>query len=149
MYKAEDEELFAAFKKYEDKHKGVKIELSQYPIQDMIPKTVAALDSGNPPDVAYADVYDFQVTGKWAFDGKLEDVSSVINPIRANFAPNTVETTFLYNVTHDQIEAMTMADRIVVMHDGIIEQIGTPLALFDRPANLFVPCVRRRQWRSA
>ncbi|MBC7377674.1 MAG: ATP-binding cassette domain-containing protein, partial [Burkholderiaceae bacterium] len=41
-------------------------------------------------------------------------------------------------VTHDQIEAMTMADRIVVMHDGIIEQIGTPLELFDRPGNLFV-----------
>jgi multiple sugar transport system substrate-binding protein len=97
FYKAEDEALFAAIKKYEDKHKGVKIELSQYPIQDMIPKTVAALDSGNPPDVAYADVYDFQVTGKWAFDGKLEDISSVINPMRAKFAPNTVETAFLYN----------------------------------------------------
>jgi multiple sugar transport system ATP-binding protein len=41
-------------------------------------------------------------------------------------------------VTHDQIEAMTMADRIVVMHDGVIEQIGTPLELYDRPANLFV-----------
>jgi multiple sugar transport system substrate-binding protein len=97
FYKAEDEALFAAIKKYEEKHKGVKIELSQYPIQDMIPKTVAALDSGNPPDVAYADVYDFQVTGKWAFDGKLEDISSVIGPIRARFAPNTVETAFLYN----------------------------------------------------
>jgi multiple sugar transport system ATP-binding protein len=45
--------------------------------------------------------------------------------------------TMIY-VTHDQIEAMTMADRIVVMHDGIIEQIGTPLELFDRPGNLFV-----------
>ena len=41
-------------------------------------------------------------------------------------------------VTHDQIEAMTMADRIVVMHDGIIEQIGTPLELYDSPRNLFV-----------
>jgi multiple sugar transport system ATP-binding protein len=48
-----------------------------------------------------------------------------------------LKTTTVY-VTHDQIEAMTMADRIVVMHDGIIEQIGTPLELFDRPANLFV-----------
>jgi multiple sugar transport system ATP-binding protein len=48
-----------------------------------------------------------------------------------------LKTTTVY-VTHDQIEAMTMADRIVVMHDGIIEQIGTPLALFDRPSNLFV-----------
>lgn len=97
FYKAEDDALFAAIKKYEEKHKGVKIELSQYPVQDMIPKTVAALDSGSPPDVAYADVYDFQVAGKWAFDGKLEDISSVINPMRARFAPNTVETAFLYN----------------------------------------------------
>lgn len=97
FYKAEDDALFAAIKKYEDKHKGVKIELSQYPIQDMIPKTVSALDSGSPPDVAYADVYDFQVTGKWAFENKLEDISSVISPMKARFAPNTVETAFLYN----------------------------------------------------
>ena len=48
-----------------------------------------------------------------------------------------LKTTTVY-VTHDQIEAMTMADRIVVMHDGIIEQIGTPLELFDHPGNLFV-----------
>ena len=41
-------------------------------------------------------------------------------------------------VTHDQVEAMTMADRIVVMHDGIVEQIGAPLELYDRPANIFV-----------
>jgi multiple sugar transport system ATP-binding protein len=46
-------------------------------------------------------------------------------------------TTMVY-VTHDQIEAMTMADRIVVMHDGIVEQIGEPLELYDRPDNLFV-----------
>jgi multiple sugar transport system ATP-binding protein len=48
-----------------------------------------------------------------------------------------LKTTTVY-VTHDQIEAMTMADRIVVMHDGIVEQIGTPLELFDHPGNLFV-----------
>ena len=41
-------------------------------------------------------------------------------------------------VTHDQIEAMTMADKIVVLHDGVVEQIGSPLELYDRPANLFV-----------
>jgi multiple sugar transport system ATP-binding protein len=46
-------------------------------------------------------------------------------------------TTILY-VTHDQVEAMTMADRIVVMHDGRIEQIGRPLDLYDWPANRFV-----------
>src|SRR6202041_3943911 len=48
-----------------------------------------------------------------------------------------LRTTTVY-VTHDQIEAMTMADKIVVMHDGIVEQIGTPLELYDRPDNQFV-----------
>jgi len=48
-----------------------------------------------------------------------------------------LKTTTVY-VTHDQVEAMTMADQIVVMNDGRVEQIGTPLELYDRPANIFV-----------
>src|SRR6266571_9124900 len=48
-----------------------------------------------------------------------------------------LKTTTVY-VTHDQVEAMTMADRIVVMHDGVVEQIGPPLELYDHPRNLFV-----------
>ena len=48
-----------------------------------------------------------------------------------------LKTTSIY-VTHDQIEAMTMADRIVVMRDGIVEQTGAPLDLYDRPVNTFV-----------
>jgi multiple sugar transport system ATP-binding protein len=48
-----------------------------------------------------------------------------------------IRTTSIY-VTHDQIEAMTMADKIVVMRDGVVEQIGSPLELYDRPANQFV-----------
>ena len=41
-------------------------------------------------------------------------------------------------VTHDQVEAMTLADRVVVLRDGLVEQVGTPLELYDRPANQFV-----------
>jgi multiple sugar transport system ATP-binding protein len=48
-----------------------------------------------------------------------------------------LKTTTIY-VTHDQIEAMTMADRIVVMRDGRIEQVGSPIELYDNPANVFV-----------
>jgi multiple sugar transport system ATP-binding protein len=48
-----------------------------------------------------------------------------------------LKTTTIY-VTHDQIEAMTMADKIVVMHNGRVEQIGAPLDLYDKPANQFV-----------
>jgi multiple sugar transport system ATP-binding protein len=48
-----------------------------------------------------------------------------------------LKTTSIY-VTHDQIEAMTMADKIVVMRDGVVEQIGGPLDLYDHPVNTFV-----------
>ena len=48
-----------------------------------------------------------------------------------------IDTTFIY-VTHDQTEAMTLGDRIVIMRDGFIQQIGTPQEVFDKPANLFV-----------
>jgi len=99
FYKAEDDALFAAIKKFEAKHKNVKIELSLYAPQEMIPKSVAAMDAGNPPDVSYGDVYDFQVTAKWAHDGKLEDISSIIDPIRARFESSALSTTFLYNNT--------------------------------------------------
>jgi len=48
-----------------------------------------------------------------------------------------IDTTFIY-VTHDQTEAMTLGDRIVIMRDGFIQQVGTPQQVFDHPANLFV-----------
>src|SRR2546427_8109562 len=48
-----------------------------------------------------------------------------------------LQTTTIY-VTHDQVEAMTMGDRIVVMKDGLVQQVDTPLNLYDRPANLFL-----------
>ena len=49
----------------------------------------------------------------------------------------SLKTTSIY-VTHDQIEAMTMANRIVVMNEGVVQQVGPPLALYDKPANVFV-----------
>jgi multiple sugar transport system ATP-binding protein len=48
-----------------------------------------------------------------------------------------IDTTFIY-VTHDQTEAMTLGDRIVIMKDGFIQQVGTPTEVFDMPVNLFV-----------
>ena len=50
---------------------------------------------------------------------------------------HSLQTTSLY-VTHDQVEAMTLADRLVVMHDGIAEQIDTPIRVYERPASMFV-----------
>ncbi|HTB01196.1 MAG TPA: ABC transporter substrate-binding protein [Bradyrhizobium sp.] len=96
FYKSEDDALLEAIKKFEAKT-GIKVELSQYAIQDMIPKTVAAMDSGTVPDVAYSDSYDVQAQGKWAFEGKLEDLSDILLPMKAAFAPNTLDTVLLYN----------------------------------------------------
>ena len=97
FYKTEDDALYATMRKFEAKNKNVKVELSLFPAGDMIAKTVSALDAGSPPDVAYSSVYDLQLTAKWAFDGKLEDISSVIEPIRSGFEDRALSTTFLYN----------------------------------------------------
>ncbi len=96
FYKSEDDALYAAIKKFEDATK-IKVDLSQYAVQDMIPKTVSALDAGTPPDVAYADVYDFQVTGKWAYEDKLADLTDVLTPIKDRFEPAALSTTFLFD----------------------------------------------------
>ncbi len=96
FYRSEDESLWATIKKFEQKT-GIKVELSQYAIQDMIPKTVAALDSGSPPDVGYSDTYNNQAAGKWAYEGKLEDLTDVLQPMMSRFAPQTVEHVLLMN----------------------------------------------------
>ncbi|HEY3075160.1 MAG TPA: ABC transporter substrate-binding protein [Burkholderiales bacterium] len=96
FYPAEDRALDDVIEKFQKKT-GVKVELSRYAPQEMIPKTVAALDSGTPPDVVYGDVFDFQVAGKWAYEGRLEDLSDILTPMKAKFLPNTLETTFMYN----------------------------------------------------
>jgi len=96
LYKAEDETLLVAIKKYEVKT-GIKVDLSQYGAQELAAKLVAAIAAGTPPDVAYADALDMQFAGKWAFEGKLEDISDLIEPMKGRFAPNTIETVFLAN----------------------------------------------------
>ena len=96
FYSAEDKALDDMVDKFQKKT-GVKVELSRYAPQESVPKAVAALDSGHPPDVAYGDVFDFQVAGKWAFEGRLEDLSDILLRMKDKFMPITLETTYLYN----------------------------------------------------
>jgi len=96
FYPAEDKAVDELVDKFQKKT-GVKVELSRYAPQEMIPKTVAALDAGSPPDVVYGDVFDFQVAGKWAYEGRLEDLSDILAPMKGEFLPNTLETTYMYN----------------------------------------------------
>jgi multiple sugar transport system ATP-binding protein len=74
------------------------------------------------------------------FDEPLSNLDAALRvSMRYEFARlhQQLGTTMIY-VTHDQVEAMTLADRIVVLSDGRIEQVGTPLELYERPDNLFV-----------
>ncbi|ABM57157.1 ABC transporter substrate-binding protein [Verminephrobacter eiseniae] len=97
FYKGEDDALLAMIKKFQARYPAIQVELSQYPPQDTIPKTIAALDAGEPPDVAYSDVYDFQLTSKWAYEGRLEDLSGLLGPMRERFTAGAFEAVHLYN----------------------------------------------------
>src|SRR5690242_21732711 len=81
FYKSEDDALYAAIKKYEQKTR-TKIELSQYAVQDMNAKPLAALDAGTAPDIAYSDTYHVQTAGKWPFHRQLEDPPHLLGPTR-------------------------------------------------------------------
>ena len=106
------------------------------PFLDRYPR---ALSGGQRQRVAMgrAIVRDPQV---FLFDEPLSNLDAKLRvQMRAEIRElhQRLGTTTVY-VTHDQIEAMTMADKIVVMDEGDIEQIGSPLELYDRPANVFV-----------
>lgn len=96
FYPAEDKALETMIFRFEQKT-GVKVDLSLFAVQDIMPKTVAALDAGTVPDVSFGLTYDFQAAGKWAFEGKLVDLSDILAPIKDKFLPNTLSTAFLYN----------------------------------------------------
>lgn len=96
FYKSEDDALFSMIKKFEDATK-VKVELSLYATEDCITKSVGAVEAGTPPDVGYCTTYDFRTTGKWAYEGRLENVDDVITPIKDQFLPDALKTTFLFN----------------------------------------------------
>ncbi|MBE1202762.1 sn-glycerol-3-phosphate ABC transporter ATP-binding protein UgpC [Aminobacter carboxidus] len=106
------------------------------PLLDRLPKQ---LSGGQRQRVAMgrAIVRDPQV---FLFDEPLSNLDAKLRvSMRAEIKAlhQRLKTTTVY-VTHDQVEAMTMADKIVVMRDGLVEQQGSPLELYDRPRNMFV-----------
>ncbi|MEA5058615.1 MAG: sn-glycerol-3-phosphate ABC transporter ATP-binding protein UgpC [Clostridia bacterium] len=108
-------------------------------ITDYLKRKPKALSGGQRQRVAIgrAIVRDPQV---FLMDEPLSNLDAKLrNQMRAEIIKlrQRIDTTFLY-VTHDQTEAMTLGDRIVIMKDGYIQQIGTPQEVFDHPANLFV-----------
>ena len=112
-----------------------KLQLTQY--LERLPK---ALSGGQRQRVAIgrAIVRDPKV---FLFDEPLSNLDAALRvQMRMEIAQlkeHLPNTTMIY-VTHDQVEAMTMADRIVVLKDGVVMQVGTPMELYDRPQSLFV-----------
>ena len=112
-----------------------QLQLDEY--LDRLPK---ALSGGQRQRVAIgrAIVRDPRV---FLFDEPLSNLDAALR-VRmrieiAQLSNDLPDTTFIY-VTHDQVEAMTMADRIVVLRSGVVEQVGSPLELYENPDNLFV-----------
>lgn len=112
-----------------------KLQLTEY--LDRLPK---ALSGGQRQRVAIGRsiVRDPKV---FLFDEPLSNLDAALRvQMRMEIASlneSLPDTTMIY-VTHDQVEAMTMADRIVVLRDGIVQQVGTPMELYEHPQSLFV-----------
>jgi multiple sugar transport system ATP-binding protein len=108
-------------------------------ITDLLKRKPKALSGGQRQRVAIgrAIVREPKV---FLMDEPLSNLDAKLrNQMRAELIKlrSRIDTTFIY-VTHDQVEAMTLGDRIVIMKDGFIQQIGTPQDVFNRPANKFV-----------
>jgi multiple sugar transport system ATP-binding protein len=108
-------------------------------ITDYLTRKPRALSGGQRQRVAIgrAMVRDSKV---FLMDEPLSNLDAKLrNQMRAEIIllRQKIDTTFVY-VTHDQTEAMTLGDRIVIMKDGFIQQVGTPTEVFDMPLNLFV-----------
>jgi multiple sugar transport system ATP-binding protein len=115
---------------------GAAAKLGLEPLLDRRPK---ALSGGQRQRVAMGRAIVRQPKA-FLFDEPLSNLDARLREqMRAEIKKlhGDLKATSIY-VTHDQIEAMTLADRIVAMHGGIVQQVGSPLDLYDRPANLFV-----------
>ena len=96
FYPSEDRALKDAIERFE-KAAGVKVDLSLFSPEDIVTKSVSAVEAGTPPDVGFGLTYDFRVAGKWAFEGKIEDLTDVLTPLKEQFLPGPLSTTFLLN----------------------------------------------------
>ncbi|MBZ5488111.1 sn-glycerol-3-phosphate ABC transporter ATP-binding protein UgpC [Halomonas aquamarina] len=106
------------------------------PLLDRKPK---ALSGGQRQRVAIGRAI-VRNPGIFLFDEPLSNLDAALRvQMRIELARlhDELDATMIY-VTHDQIEAMTMADKIVVLHDGVVEQVGSPMALYHHPRNRFV-----------
>lgn len=123
----------------EEIHKRVLEAAEILGISDLLGRTPRALSGGQRQRVAIGRAI-VRVPRVFLMDEPLSNLDAKMrNQMRAEIMQlrEKINTTFIY-VTHDQTEAMTLGDRIVIMKDGYIQQVGTPQEVFDMPANTFV-----------
>ena len=123
----------------EQHHERVMKAASMVELNDFLERRPAALSGGQRQRVALARAI-VREPNAFLMDEPLSNLDAKLRvSTRAQIKNlhHTLRTTTIY-VTHDQIEAMTLADRVVVMSKGVVQQIGTPKEIYDRPANTFV-----------
>jgi len=120
-------------------HEKVMKASAMVELDDFLERRPAALSGGQRQRVALARAI-VREPNAFLMDEPLSNLDAKLRvSTRAQIKNlhHTLKTTTIY-VTHDQIEAMTLADRVVVMSKGVVQQIGTPKEIYDRPANTFV-----------
>jgi multiple sugar transport system ATP-binding protein len=120
-------------------HERVMAASKMVELDDFLERRPAALSGGQRQRVALARAI-VREPNAFLMDEPLSNLDAKLRvSTRAQIKNlhHTLKRTTIY-VTHDQIEAMTLADRVVVMKKGVIQQVGTPMEIYDRPANTFV-----------
>jgi multiple sugar transport system ATP-binding protein len=120
-------------------HERVLRAAAMVELEDLLQRRPAALSGGQRQRVALARAIVRQPT-MFLMDEPLSNLDAklrVSTRARIKNLHHELKTTTIY-VTHDQIEAMTLADRVVVMNQGRVQQVGSPIDIYDRPANAFV-----------
>lgn len=123
----------------EQHHERVMAASKMVELDDFLQRRPAALSGGQRQRVALARAI-VREPNAFLMDEPLSNLDAKLRvSTRAQIKNlhHTLKRTTIY-VTHDQIEAMTLADRVVVMSKGLVQQVGTPMEIYDRPANTFV-----------
>jgi len=123
----------------EQHHERVMAASKMVELDDFLQRRPAALSGGQRQRVALARAI-VREPNAFLMDEPLSNLDAKLRvSTRAQIKNlhHTLKRTTIY-VTHDQIEAMTLADRVVVMNKGLVQQVGTPMEIYDRPANTFV-----------
>lgn len=123
----------------EQHHERVMAASKMVELDDFLQRRPAALSGGQRQRVALARAI-VREPNAFLMDEPLSNLDAKLRvSTRAQIKNlhHTLKRTTIY-VTHDQIEAMTLADRVVVMSKGLVQQVGTPMEIYDRPANIFV-----------